>query len=411
VMHSSGPFFLKPSQLGMDKSQGEISHDDTTVDELRSILSSVEGDLQKTKHSLSAEIARREEAEARVKEEKEKCNKLLRETRAPAKEQLIKPQQELAKERERANNAQATLETIQQALKKEKKESIEIKATLQSVLEKNAQEGIAAKAAQNQLEKEAEALKEEKKQLEEKLKLEEERWKLEKDELTQAAETWKEEKKQLEAKLRKNEEVFRGSLEFANWLLSVSSAPSPQRSFPAPKKESSAGLSIGSIAVPPTPKWVVSSPLTVGVAFLTDNVDKEHFTNALNQALNHLSEKRIEVRSEESLSGEERNLLVLLVTLSGGPRHPFPEKVKNSVTELRKHFANVGVCIIRYGDKEDTILRDCPRDPTFHPVTSAGGEHLTFFLQWFKNTLFAPSQVNDKGIHLLLNALSRIENA
>jgi len=332
-------------------------------------------------------------------------------TGSDAQEQLIKLQQELAKERGRANDAQATLETIQQELMKDKEELKEAKAKLQSVLEKNDQEGIAAKAAQNELEKEAEALKEEKKQLEAKLKLEEERWKLEKDELTQAAEAWKEEKKQLEAKLRKNEEVFRGSLEFANWLLSVSSAPLPQRSFPAPKKESSAGLSKSSIAVPPTPKWVVSSPLTVGVAFQTEKIEKEHFTNALNQALNHLSEKRIEVRSEESLSGEERNLLVLLVTVSAGPRHPFPEKVKNRVSELRKHFANVGVCIIRYGDKEDTILRDCPRDPTFHPETSAGGEHLTFFLQWFKDTLFAPSQVNDKGIHLLLNALSRIENA
>jgi len=150
----------------------------------------------------------------------------------------------------------------------------------------------------------------------------------------------------------------------------------------------------------------VSKTRTIALAMNAGQMEGTLLADELCQAL-ATQRQSVHVRLVEEVSAKDQPL-VLAVFFSSGPRLASPGKVRGAVKTLLKEFKHVGVCLLRYGDNDRTIIGDSAEDPDFYNLTSVGGERLSFFLQMFKGQLFFPSQVNEKSLSLLTQALGRV---
>jgi hypothetical protein len=151
---------------------------------------------------------------------------------------------------------------------------------------------------------------------------------------------------------------------------------------------------------------IVSKTRTIALAMNAGQMEGTLLADELCKAL-ATQRQSVHVRLVEEVSAKDQPL-VLAVFFSSGPRLASPLKVRGAVKTLLKEFKHVGVCLLRYGDNDSTIIGDSAEDPDFYNLTSVGDERLSFFLQMFKGQLFFPSQVNEKSLSLLTQALGRV---
>ncbi|KAL6040555.1 hypothetical protein QOT17_025338 [Balamuthia mandrillaris] len=206
-------------------------------------------------------------------------------------------------------------------------------------------------------------------------------------------------KQAYEAELAKKEEVVDRSHKFASWLSGWWHGGSPSSS-PTSSSFLKSAPEWGPLR-PKNPKPLIALDL------LTPNISFANLAEDLAQALSN--EGDVEILPLEKTDPHMQKPLVLVVIFSGGARVFNPGKVKDRLVELKKlSFHQVGVCILRYGDKESTIQGESPTDPIFYEETSVAGEPFSIFLQTFKEHLFSPSKVNEQSFTLLQRALQRI---